>query len=248
MMAHLKVRANGQQFATGGYVLIAHVNNDAKDFLLTAIVTETIGTAINQDMDIIDSIHLDMSHLKVAGRINLTAWQLGEERYLSFLKGRGEIAHYFKKFLGCNDLIIARRETQKLIDGLGLFATEQHLEPEKRDNLLVQAHDYLNELVKNGTPLSLDAFANHLWSNAPDDLLAVLTDEALALSDGFVPDKKTIKKLVKFTGSAAGWRLEFDRDALRCNNVRYNKDNNTLILSNVPDELRLELLEELDDG
>lgn len=248
MMAHLQARADGEQLATGGYVLIAHVNNGATDFLLTVIVTEVMGTAINEGMEIVDSVHLDMSHLRVAGRINLTAWQAEEERYISFLKGRGEIANYFKKFLGCNDLLIARRETQKLMEGLDRFATNQHLDATARDSLFEHAYDYLDNLAQNNNPLSLDAFANNLWSNAPNELLAILADDSLELSDGFVPDRKVIKKLVKFKGVAARWKLEFDRDALRCEDVRYNKDNNTLILSNVPEALRNDLLAELGDG
>lgn len=250
MMEHLKVRANEEQLATGGYVLIAHVSNGATDFLLTAIVTDTIGAAITAGtMDFIDSIYLDVSHFRFAGRINLTAWQIAtEERYISFLKGSGDVSGYFKKFLGCNDVLNARRETQKLIEGLHQFATNQHLEPTVRDNLLTKAHGYLNDLAENNTPLSLDALANNLWADAPNELLLVLTDDSLELSDGFVPSKKEIQKLVKFKGSAAHWKLEFDRDALRCDDVRYNRESNTLILSNVPVALRNALLEEDDDG
>jgi nucleoid-associated protein len=229
-------------------VLIAHVNNGATEFLLSVIVTEIVGTAITEGMEIIESVHLDMSHLRVAGRINLTAWQVPEERYISFLKGRGEIANYFKKFLGCNDLLIARRETQKLMEGLEQFATNQHLDTTSRDNLFQNAYVFLNNLAQNNIPICLDTFANNLWSDAPNDLLTVLSDENLELSDGFVPDKKVIKNLVKFKGIAARWKLEFDRDALRFEDVRYNRDNNTLTLSNVPEALRNDLLAELGDG
>ena len=140
MMEHLKARANDQQLATGGHVLIAHVNNGATDFLLTAIVTDTIGTAITPgEMDFIDSVHLDISHFRFAGRINLTAWQAAtEERYINFLRGRGDASVYFKKFLGCDDTLIARRETQKLIEGLHQFATNQNLEPQHAIILLIK--------------------------------------------------------------------------------------------------------------
>lgn len=250
MMEHLKARANDQQLTTGGHVLIAHVNNGTTDFLLTAIVTDTIGTAITAGaMEIIDSIHLDINHFRFAGRIDLTSWQTSAgERYINFLKGTGDASGYFKKFLGCNDALNAHRETRKLIEGLNQFATNQHLDPTARDSLLTQAHSYLNDLAENSTPLSLDALANILWSNAPNELLAVLTDDSLELSDGFVPSKKEIQKLVKFTGVATHWKLEFGRDALRCADVRYNKENNTLILSNVPVALRDALLEEDGDG
>lgn len=248
MMEHLQVRATTEQLATGGYVLIAHMNNGATDLLLAAIVTEVMGTAITDGLEIVDSVHLDMSHLRVAGRIDLTAWQAAADRYISFLKGRGEVSNYFKLFLGCNDVLIALRETQKLVEGLEKFADDQKLEPSIRDNLLEQAFGYLDDLGRNNTPVSLVAVANRLRPDSPNDLLAALTDERLELSDGFVPDRRAIKKLVKFKGTSKYWKLEFDRGALRCRDVQYNRENDTLILSNIPKVLRDELLAELGDG
>ncbi len=247
MMQHLQARAGQEQLATGGYVLIAHVNNGANDFLLVAIVTEVVGTAITEGLEIVDSVHLDMSNLRVAGRIDLTAWQGGAERYVSFLKGRGEVANYFKKFLGCNDVLVALQETQKLVDALESFATKQNLEPVVRDQLFEQAFTYLDGLGRNGDPVSLDAFANRLWPDSPDDLRAALAVEDIQLSDGFVPDRRAIKGLVKFKGASIHWKLEFDRRGLRNGDIRYDQDNNKLVLSNIPDALRRELLEELND-
>lgn len=247
MMQHLQARAGQEQLATGGYVLIAHVNNGANDFLLVAIVTEVVGTAITEGLEIVDSVHLDMSNLRVAGRVDLTAWQAGAERYVSFLKGRGEVANYFKQFLGCNDVLVALQETQKLVRGLESFATEQNLEPAVRDQLFEQAYTFLEELGRNGNPVSLDAFANRLWPDSPDDLRTALAIEDLQLSDGFVPDRRAIKGLVKFKGASTHWKLEFDRRGLRNGDIRYDQDNNKLVLSNIPDALRRELLDELND-
>lgn len=247
MMQHLQFRAGQEQLATGGYVLISHVNNGVTDFLLVAIVTEVVGTAITEGLEIVDSVHLDMSNLRVAGRVDLTAWQGGAERYVSFLKGRGEVANYFKQFLGCNDVLVALQETQKLVRGLESFATEQHLEQAVRDQLFEQAYTYLEELGRNSNPVSLDAFANRLWPDSPDDLRAALAIEELQLSDGFVPDRRAIKGLVKFKGASTHWKLEFDRRGLRNGDIRYDQANNKLVLSNIPDALRSELLEELTD-
>ena len=247
MMQHLKSRAGKEQLATGGYVLISHVNNGATDFLLVAIVTEIMGTAITEGLEIVDSVHLDMNHLRVAGRVDLTAWQNGAERYISFLKGRGEVANYFKQFLGCNDVLAALQETQKLVRCLENFAKKQKLELAARDQLFEQAHTYLGELARNSSPISLDAFANRLWPESPDDLRVALAIEELQLSDGFVPDRRAIKMLVKFKGASTHWKLEFDRRGLLNGDVRYDQAKNMLVLSNIPEILRKELLDELND-
>lgn len=188
-----------------------------------------------------------MSNLRVAGRIDLTAWQDGAERYVSFLKGRGEVANYFKQFLGCNDVLIAIRETQKLVQGLESFATEKHLEPDVRDRLFEQAYMYLDELGRNSNPVSLDAFANRIWPESPHDLTTALTIDDLQLSDGFVPDRRAIKGLMKFKATSTHWKLEFDRRGLRNGDITYDRANDRLVLSRIPDTLRSELLEELID-
>jgi len=247
MMNHLQFRAGNEQLATGGYVLISHVNNGATDFFLVAIVTEVIGTAITEGLEIIDSVHLDMTNLRVAGRIDITAWRNGAERYISFLKGRGEVANYFKQFLGCNDVLVALQETQKLVKGLEAFATAQNLEPNDRDQLFEDAFRYLEQLSRDGNEVTLDAFANRLWSDAPDDLKAALANEELQLSDGFIPDRRAIKSLVKFKATTLDWKLEFDRRGLRNGNIRFDQANNTLTLSNIPNTLRQELLDEIND-
>ncbi|QDQ28516.1 nucleoid-associated protein [Chitinimonas arctica] len=243
MVQHLQVRAEQEQLASGGFVLFARVHNGAADCLMVALITEVVGTAITNGLDIVDSLHLDMGNLRVAGRVDLTAWQHGAERYISFLKGRGEVANYFKLFLGCNDVVIALKETQKLVQGLGQFAERQQLPPEVRDQLLQRAHGYLDELGGEGQPLSIDAVARQVWPEAPERLEAALNDESLALSTGFVPDRRAIKPLVRFKANAPQWKLEFDRSSLRSGAVIYDKHADTLVLSNVPEHLKKALLE-----
>lgn len=247
LMDHLRARAEVEQLATGGYVLIAMIDNGATRFLLVAIVTETLGAAITAGMDVVDSVHLDMSHLRVAGRVDLSAWQSGADRYISFLKGRGDVADYFRRFLGCNDMLLALEESKKLVMGLERFADEQSLEPGHRDRFLESAHQYLEELSRSRTAVSLDELTNHLWPQAPDEFRRSLASDDLQLSDGFIPDRRATKALVKFEGKSRYWRLAFDRKAIRNGDLRYDEKTDTITLSNIPLELRSDLLHEISD-
>ncbi|SPK73067.1 Nucleoid-associated protein ndpA [Cupriavidus taiwanensis] len=244
MMEVLRDRADTERLSTGGYVLIAHVSNGATDFLLVAIVTDKIGTAITEGLDIIDSPHLDLAALRVAGRVDATAWRAGNERYISFLKGRGEVSDYFKHFLGCDDVVMSASETKKLITCLKSFATERGMEQAQRDQLLRQAHEYCSHCADEKRPLSLDALANRLMPDEPEALRAVFANEGVQLSDGFVPDKKSLRSLVRFKGKTPGWTVEFDRDALQSGNITFDDASQTLILHNLPDALLQEMIEE----
>ncbi|MMZ41464.1 Nucleoid-associated protein YejK [compost metagenome] len=247
---HLKARADDEHLSTGGYVIIAHTEVNGNNYLMVAILTSAMGSSV-QNFDIQSSEYLDIAKLRVAGRIDLTGWQGGKERYISFLKGQNTVAGYFKKFLGCNDILVAKQETTKLRDALLQFATDRNLEPEAREDFLNRAHEKLKQLNKNGDEFETQAFANELWPGEPELLVEKLTNEDLQFSDGFVPDGNVIRSLVSFKGKSKHWSLKFERAALHDGSVLYDHANNKLILTEIPDILKDEILAELgeeDDG
>lgn len=242
MMAELQTRAEAEPLASGGYVLIAQVNNPAMQFLFVALISEVIGTAISDELQVLDSIHLDMDHLRVAGRIDLGSYRAGGERYVSFLRGRGDVAAYFKLFLGCNDVHTPLKETQKLVKGLEAFANEQAIAGNERDEMFQRAHSYLDALGDGQGEVDLATVAEQVFPDAPAQLQSALQNEDLGINDGFVPDRRAIKPLMRFKANGPQWKLEFDRASLRSGAVIYDKHSDTLVLSNIPDELKKALL------
>lgn len=243
MMQHLAECAGQEPLACGAYVLIVRISLAPSDCILVALISEAMGTAIDQNLQIVDSMHLDLANLRAAGRIDLMAWQNGAERYISFLKGRSDVAQYFKQFLGCNDVVIALKETQKLVQSLNDFAEAQGMEGAQRDQMLERAHGYLDELGGHGAPINLDHIAEHVWPEAPERLQSALHDESKELSSGFVPDRRAIRPLVRYKANGPQWKLEFDRSSLRSGAVIYDKRSDTLVLSNVPEHLKRMLQE-----
>jgi len=244
MLDHLKNRANEEIMSTGGFVIIAHTEVNDNHFLLVAILTSAIGSAVH-DFDIQSSEYLDIAKLRVAGRIDITGWQNGKEHYISFLKGQNSVAGYFKKFLGCNDILLAKAETIKLKDALLDFATERNLQAEDREEFLNKSHEKLKQLSKTNNQFDTQTFANELWPTEPELLVTKLANEELEFSDGFVPDLNVIRALVTFKGKSLHWSLNFDRAALHDGTVHYDEENNRLILRDVPGTLKDEILAEL---
>jgi len=244
MVTQLQQRVDEDKMDEGGYVLIARATVFGADCLYVALLQETLGTVIGDGLSIQDSPHLDFSALQVAGRIDISAWQAGAERYISFLKGRGDVAGWFKRFLGCTDVVIALKETKKLVETLSHFAETQQLDAAGRDELLERAHLVLEEMGDSGAALNLEAVAGQIFPDAPQKLSATLQDEALDLASGFVPDKRALRPLIRFKASAEDWKLEFERSGLRSGAVQYDKASNTLVLTNVPENLKKLLLEE----
>lgn len=244
MMTTLAAKA-ASTASTGGHVFFAHINRAHKAYLLVAILTDELGASITDNKDVEDSLHLDIKGFRLAGRIDLTAWQEGSSQYLGFIKGRGQakVSDYFKAFLGCDNSILAITETNTLIQGLETFASNNAMETEEREEFLNDALSIASKLAKSDTPFDTETFANELWPADPLQLIEVLSDPELHLNDGFVPDRRALRRLVKFSGKTTAWTLEFSRAALNEGNILFNTDE-TLTIMNLPEELKARLRRE----
>lgn len=246
MMATLRVKAT-KTAAGGGHVVFAHIHHEGADQLLVAIVTEEWGAALGKDKGFAESEILDLKGFRFAGRIDLTDWAKGGDKYLSFLRGRSnDVSAYFKSFLGCASSITDAAETRTLKAALDAFALESGLEEKPRADFFNKAFEICNKLARDGDPIDLQIFANELWPADPPALIRVMARPELKLSDGFVPDKRTLKAFVQFAGKTKAWEVKFARDAILNREVVFN-DDETLTLYNLPQELKDRLRKELRD-
>lgn len=245
MMHTLAKEAATRPASEGGHVFFAHFSRDEVQFVLVAIVNDKISAALTEDIDLEDVKHLDVDGYRFAGRVNLTGWAANEERYLSFLKGKGVVSEYFKSFLGCDTTILARVETTNMVQALKHFADTQMMPPEKRDGFMAKAMNICTREAKADRPIHFEILANELHPDAPEALLEVLADPDRGLSDGFVADRRALKGLIQFKAKTSNWAVEFERKSLHEGRVRFNPAENSITLLEVPDHLRKELIEEI---
>lgn len=252
LMSVLAAKVSQVPLATGGYVLMAQVSNSTKaNWFIAAIITNVQGRAINDaSLEIIDSVHVDLHNLRVAGRVNLTDWAEGDAdvRYIGFLKQKGEVSDYFKIFLGCNELVASTAETKKLVIVLKDFAKNSGLDCEKQEAFLKSAYDYCLARQKSDQPLSLESLTNAIWPDDPKALQKALTAGDIQINEGFVPDGRSLRAFVKIKAKTAYWSVELDRKALVSGQAKYDPEKETLTLSSLPKNLVAELKTELSDG
>lgn len=243
MMETLCAKAQGTS-ATAGGVIIAETEQDGVEHLMVAIVTEQWGAAMNSDMELADSDTLDLKGFRFAGRVNLSEWTGGGETYLSFLRGKGQVAGYFMEFLGCTDSVSDKAETQTLKDALEDFALQTRLSDEKKKEFFDKAFDICERHRSKRIPIDLEIFANELWPDDPKGLTDVLSEPDRKLSDGFIPDRRVFRAFVQFSGQTASWKVEFSREAIN-RDIIFNEDE-TITLKNVPVELKERLRREVE--
>lgn len=227
--------------STGGHVFFAHFKrtSDATDFFIVAILNDELGAALNKSKEVVDALHLDIKGFRLAGRVNLTNWAEGGDKYLSFIKGRGQdkVSDFFKLFLGCNNSVAAVTETQKLGIALEQFAQSKEMTEEQREDFLRSAYLVCSRYADKDQPFELSAFANEMWPENPDEFGEVFEKSGLDISDGFIPDKRSLRSLVKFSGGSKNWRITFDRAALSSGEIEFDPESEALVIKHLPKEL-----------
>lgn len=231
MMNVLLDKMAQEPLSTGGTVFICLYEENAKQFMLIAILSAQMIFRVS-DWQLLESESLDLKDLKYAGRINLTAWQNQEQRYVSFLKGNRDVSGYFKRFLGCDDALIAHTESKKLVELLDSFMEQQGMSFEQKSEFKKKASVYLKDLVGQGKEFVVEHFANHMWFEEPQVLIDVLSNVDNGVADGFVPDQRVLRRLSIYRGKTSHWSLTFDDDAIASGDVKV--ENDKIIISNIP--------------
>ena len=248
LMTTLQKQAQAKVASTGGHVFFAHFEREGTQYFLVAIVTDKLSAALTATQDLEDVTHLDVEGFRFAGRISVTGWTNNEERFIGFLKGRGTVSDYFKEFLGCDTTIQSRIETTSFVGALKIFADKQKFDANRREEFMDRALEICDRDARAQKPMDFSALANELHPEDPAALVDVLADPDLSLNDGFVADRRALKGLVNFKKKTPNWSVEFERRALHSGKVRYNAEENTIVLLDVPEDLRRELSEELRNG
>lgn len=234
--------ADEEELEEGGHLVVARIREGAgeggADSLWAALLGEAEGVSVSGTLAPLDCRHVDFAALHAAGRIDLSGWGRCDERYIGFLRGRGKGGAWFKRVLGCSDVMVALQETKKLVATLDRFVDAERLAPAARDSVLERAHDYLDSLGEAGAPVVFEELAREVFPEQPARLDALLRAEETKIAPGFVPNRRAIRPLVRFSASAENWKLEFERSGLHSGAVHYDRATDTLVLSGVPDYLK----------
>ncbi|WP_267891898.1 nucleoid-associated protein [Helicobacter cetorum] len=246
LMNLLKEKACKERLSNGGKVVFVNYDEieeeKKQECFLIAILSEQ-ASFLAQDGDIDEKQTLDLRHLKFAGRINLSMWEQEQERYISFIKGNGDIAHYFQKFLHCKDVIDFKKETARLLKIAENFANNFYQDIDKKINFLSKTHSYLHNLATQESSFEVKTYIEFINQDQDiqmtDDLIMelenTLSDLDNGVSDGFIPNKDKLNSLTIFKASVDSLKISFGYDAIKKGYLI--KDRSDIIIKNAPKEL-----------
>jgi nucleoid-associated protein len=225
ILEHLVAKANATS-ATEGWVVMCLYKYNQNKTLAVAVVNEVTGTAIDKSFKVKPSVYIDLAKLRHAGRINLTQWHNDQKGYVSFISALRD-STYFKEFLGCDSTNSNVDESNKLITAINAYCESKELNYEQRKEITSKAYDFLNSAAKSKTSIRLEHLANLLAPESPDELREYLVSDEYKINDDFVPDGRTLKKLIELTTESVYWKIKVNREAFQ-NGAKYDVERKVL--------------------
>ena len=223
-------------------------------------IREKTNVALNSQMELTETRYIDFSNTGFALCLNTDVLKGGEEeKYLSFSYGRGEKAlqNAFSEFIGFTDTINVEEETQEFLEIVNKYT--KLLSEDQAVETKAKVVEYCMEQDKYGAPVEFKALSQELDEREPERFEKFVIEQreearkqtptgednpvAPEVRNEFIPDRKSLKNYVRYSGKNKDVTLSFSAAVLG-DDVRFNAQNGSLVLTNLPARLLKQLQQE----
>lgn len=231
-------------FSQGGFLLMACYTSITSDYLFVALLNAKISMTVLDDMELTEVNSLDLSHMQLAARIDLTEWQADKDskKYISFIRGRAgrKVADFFLDFMGCVEGLNLKTQNKNLIHAVEDFVANSELTKEERQDYRDKVYDYCTDKFNSGSEIELKDLANEFADAGMDSFYSFAKNDNYELDEAFPVDKTSLRQLKKFSGTGGGVTLSFDGHHLG-ERVIYDPVSDTILIKGVPANLKDQL-------
>lgn len=233
--------------AEGGFLWFNHYELHDTHFLLIALLKRKQGIGLGKDLSFSQVEQVEIEKLHMALRINLTAWQSGDEgRYIAFRFGRAPKAEseYFTQFIGCDEPKVAAKETRKLVDLTAAFCQVEGLPSKQANDFKRVVSEHCQSKAEEREPLEIKAIASEVESRfsieQANKFLEIAESDSFKMEKEIFVEKAALKKLTRFSGSSRALTLSFDSDLLG-ESIVFDEQTGSLTIRDLPKSLLKQL-------
>ncbi|VVP30199.1 nucleoid-associated protein YejK [Pseudomonas fluorescens] len=237
---HLTRLMEESNLSVGGHAMFVHYQQGLTDYLAVALLHQSTGVSLDQDMNVVAAPHLDFGHVHLAARINVSEWQSNPAsiQYVSFLRAKQgrRVSEYFRDFIGCQEGVDSAGATRTLLKAFSDFVESEDLPEESAREKTQTLVQYASSQAKNGQAVGLSELSELLDEDRPQAFIEHLRTQDFGLSEEFPACKKVLNKFRRFTGRAEGLSISFEQQLLG-NKLEFDEQNGTLLIRNLPTQL-----------
>jgi len=215
--------------ATGGYFFAARFMEGNEDLLLLLMLHQEQGHAIDEKtLTLKRSLNLQMEHLDLAARINITGWQSGRPEPVSLVRGRKEVSDYFKTFIGLHEPRTNTQGTQKLREFIDQWMETNDYSRSEREKVREQILDYAKK--RGDEAVDLSVVSTFVDPDRHEEFFTKANESGLGAE--FHIDRRSLSPWVRVIYSDSDIKLNFPKRLLS-KRVQYNKRDKTILIKNI---------------
>jgi len=229
-----------------GYLVICHYEFMGGRYLLVAVIPVSEHYSVDGELNISAAQHLDTNRLQLAARIDLFDYKENGEgnRYISFIKGRAgrKVSDFFLDFLGCEEGLNAKEQTQTLVQAVEDYVAVNQLDPSEKQKTRKDLLSYCKEQKASSQDVSLQEVGKVIESaGAEEDFYQFCQTQSYPIEESFPHEQAVVNKITKYSGYGNGISLSFERSHFG-EDVVYNPHNDSLTIYKVPPNLKEQLM------
>ena len=223
-------------------------------------IRERSGMAFNENKELTQTRFIDFSNTGFALCVDTTQLQQDHsKKYVSFSYGRGEKAlqNTFVEFSGFTDRVNTEQETQVFLKIVDEYTSQ--LAEEEANETITKVVDYCLEQDKYGAAVNFNSLSQEINEDEPAKFATFIqqkqseyassadqdsNNESRETKSELIPDRKSLKNYVRYSGKNKDVTLSFSAMALG-KDIEFNQQKDELILRNLPTRLLKQLKEEM---
>lgn len=223
----------------GGYVIFIHYEYAGTDYIITTMLDNRPGFAVNENKLNIEKLKtLNLDELVRANRINVKKWKDGEDSYLTFIKGKRDVSKFFQEFIGNTDLTSARVNAKKFETALKDYMREKEYDYDKRTEVNSKLREYTYNCIDKEEDIELASLSAIINPEQPDDFSLFTEKNDMEVSGSFRATKKSdFQFYSKSIINGKGFNLKFEKNLIQEGVIE--RRGNDIIIHNV-DEYTLD--------
>ncbi|MCB5162187.1 nucleoid-associated protein [Marinomonas algarum] len=237
----------GVEEAAGGLLWFNHYELHGTHFLYIVMLKRKEGIGLGADLSLSQIKQIEMEKLHMSLRINLSAWQSGDEgRYIAFRFGRAPKieSDYFTQFIGCDEPKVAAKETRKLVDLTTAFCQSEAIPVKQANEFKKVVSEQCQAKAEEREPLAIKDIADHVASSfsveQANKFLEIADSDHFKMEKEIFVEKAALKKLTRLSGSSRALTMSFDSDLLG-ESIAFDPDTGTLLIKEIPKSLLKQL-------
>lgn len=243
MMEQLAMEIEQQNVHLEGHWLIAEEQLEATTRLWICQLKHKDGLLITPQLSLAETHYIDFAKIGFCGCLDMKEFdEPGNKKFFTVSFGFGDrpLMSVLLDFLNFTDTIDTSADTERFMNLVKDFSKSM---PEK-DGKKYQtaAAEYCIEQEKNGETVNVQDISYELENETPVKLEDFIKHQDPEIKQEFIPDRKSLKKYVRYIGKNKEVSISFSNDVLG-EQVKFDPGSETLTFTNLPDSLVKQLKE-----